>query len=261
MPINCKLILFALVLGCVACGTPEEIVYFQNIENQVIETDSLEREVQIQKGDLLLISVSSTNLEAVQPFNPGLNSNAFQNINTQNVRNNYVPQNEYLVLSDGSIIFPVLGKITAAGKSREELRQELVKAITPYVKDVMVNIRISNFKVTVLGEVARPGTFRVEDEQITLPQALGLAGDLTILGMRDNILIIREKDGNRTYNRVDLTDSNIIKSPYFILKQNDIVYVTPNEIQVRNSKFDRSFTSILISLASLTVTVLVLLFR
>src|SRR5690606_29050746 len=131
--------------------------------------------------------------------------------------------------------FPVLGTVQVAGLTRQELIKHLKEEVSEYVQDPILNIQIINFQVTVLGEVNRPGTFTVPDERLSLSKALGLAGDLTIYGKRDNILIIRETGETKEYKYVDLTDSALLNSPYYYLQQNDVVYVEPNSAQMQGA--------------------------
>ncbi|MND54044.1 SLBB domain protein [compost metagenome] len=132
--------------------------------------------------------------------------------------------------------------------------------MSQYIKDPGVNINFNNFRISVLGEVARPGSFITPTERITVLEALGMAGDLTIRGVRENIMVIREIDGQKNIHRLDLTQQNALNSPYYYLAQNDVVYVEPNKAQINNSKLGAN-TNIIISIASLLITVISVLTR
>lgn len=249
------LMILALASSCVS---RQKIVYFQDLETRGALMDSVRNNIKIMPNDLLSILVSSYDLNAVRPFNlvtesrPGIDNYGVSYNNTQQVG--------YLVAPDGNIDFPVLGSVEVAGLTRNELSELLVARISEYVKDPIVTIRITNFKVSVLGEVARPGTYNIQGERLTLPEALGLAGDLTIFGRRDNVLVIRDDGETKQYKYLDLRDSEVLSSDYYYLQQNDVVYVEPNNAQIQSSSFNRN-TSIYISIASLLLSVMVIIFR
>ena len=163
------------------------------------------------------------------------------------------PQVDYLVDQDGMIDFPVIGKIKIEGLSPDELRLLLRDELSEYLKDPIINIRLRNFTITVLGQVARPGTYPINGEQITILEGLGLAGDLTLRGKRENVLVIRDFNGTKVYNRLDLTSKNLVKSPVYYLTQNDVVYVEPNNTGIRETSVGPS-TSITITIISMLVT-------
>ncbi len=165
---------------------------------------------------------------------------------------------DYLVDRDGEIDFPVIGKLKIAGLSPEEVRALLRDKLSDYLKDPIINIRLMNYTVTVLGEVNNPGTYPVNGEQITVLEALGLAGDLTIKGMRKNVLIIRDFNGTKVYTRIDLTRKDVLDSPVYYLTQNDVVYVEPNNSAIASSSLDQR-TSITISIISTLITTAVIL--
>ncbi len=215
--------------------------------------------LQIKANDLLTISVSAPEQEAALPFNlpvigvpqggaelGGLSVNGRQQLQT------------YLVDSDGNIEFPVLGTVNVTGLNRQQLAAKLKTEITEYVQDPIVNVRIVNFQVSVLGEVTRPGTFDIRDEYLSLPKALGFAGDLTIYGRRDNVLVMREENGKKIHEYLDLTDPNVINSPFYYLQQNDVVYVEPNGAQMQSASYNRN-AGVYISIASVLISLAVLI--
>ena len=219
------------------------------------EVENSKQNIQIKSNDLLTIIVSAENAASVQPFN-------LQVVSTPNTGeitqvSGQQQLQTYLVDNEGNIEFPVLGTINVAGLSRKELSELLENRISKYVQNPIVNVRIANFQVTVLGEVNRPGTFTIPDENLTLNKALGFAGDLTIYGKRNNILIIREGEEGKAYEYVDLTDSEILSSPYYYLEQNDVVYVEPNYAQKQAAAYNRN-SSVYISIASIIISLAIL---
>lgn len=252
------LFLFAiLALLLTSCVSRKEMVYFQNMEELEAEIDLSQATLKIQPNDLLTITVSAANMEAVQPFN--LPITTAPRLGETSVSGNLQLQT-YLVDSEGNIEFPQLGTIHVAGKTRQELTQSLKEEISKYVQNPIINIQIINFQVTVLGEVNRPGTFTVPDERLSLTKALGLAGDLTIYGRRDNVLIIRTIGGTKEYHYLDLTDSNALNSPFYYLQQNDVVYVEPNAAQLQGAGYNRN-SSVYISIASVLISLIIVIVR
>lgn len=232
-----------------SCASRKEVVYFQdtgNFETLVNNNDFVSK---FKVDDLVSIHVSSLNPEASAPFNlfRGAGEGGFR-----------AEQVDYLVDQAGEIDFPVIGKLKIEGLSPDELRVLLRDRLSDYLKDPIINIRLRNFTVTILGEVTRPGTYPVNGEQITILEALGLASDLTIRGVRENVLVIRDFNGTKVYNRIDLTSKNMVKSPVFYLTQNDVVYVEPNKSGITASSLDNRAT-IAISIASILITSSVLI--
>jgi len=177
----------------------------------------------IQPDDILTITVSSLSAESNVLFNNVLLPNN-GNVGTLAEKIN----EGYLVDKEGAINFPVIGRIMLGGMTKEEAQTKMTDLIKTQVKNPIVNVRFKNFKVTVIGEVAKPATFTVLTEKINVLEALGLAGDMTSYGRRENVLIIREKDGVRTATRINLNNKSVLSSPYYYLQQNDIVYVEPD---------------------------------
>ena len=249
-PRSIFLFLIAIVfLG--SCASKEDVVYFQNaaqsgIETQVKESSSLTR---FKVDDLISIYVSTLDPEASVPFN------LFRGTQEGGIRPEQV---DYLVDKQGEIDFPVVGKVKVVGLTPEELRVRLTENLADYLKDPIINIRLKNFTVTVLGEVKRPGTYLVNGEQITIFEALGLAGDMTIKGIRKNVLVVREFDGTKVYYRIDLTSNTAAESPVYYLTQNDVVYVEPNKSAITSSAMDNRAT-ITVSILSVLITSTVLL--
>jgi len=228
----------------------KSILFFINLLLTIIVTSSC-----VSKKEIIYlqdIDDSSENMESVQPFNKVVNPVSNQELNVRSQES----LQSYLVNNEGNINYPLLGTIPVSGLTRLELEKKIQEKLLKYVKDASVDVRILNYKVTVLGEVNRPGTFNVDDNRITLLQALGLAGDLSVYGKRDNIMVIRDVNGIQKSARIDITSANFIYSPYYYLNQNDTVVVEPNGAQIQASGFNRNL-SIYVSIASLLLTTVV----
>lgn len=232
-----------------SCASRKDVLYFQDTAQfeTLIKKNSFVTKFKVD--DVISIFVSTLNQEASAPFN------LFRGSSENGIRPEQV---DYLVDKDGEIDFPVIGKVKVEGLSPNELRQLLRSRLSDYLKDPIINIRLRNFTVTILGEVNRPGTYPVNGEQITILEALGLAGDLTIRGVRQNVLVLRDFNGTKVLNHIDLTSKEMLKSPVYYLTQNDVVYVEPNKSGVSASNLDQRAT-IAVSIASVLVTSTVLL--
>ncbi|MDO6439507.1 polysaccharide biosynthesis/export family protein [Cyclobacterium sp. 1_MG-2023] len=239
------IIFFSGIFGC----AKRNLVYFSDIETGSSYSTNISQveEPIIQSGDLIKIVVSTQSPESNLLFNSGVISNDSQS----RMMNQQLPTNEgYLVDKNGQINFPVLGKIDIAGFTREEATLKMTELLEEYVKDPIINIQYLNFKITVIGEVTNPNTFTLATDRISILEALGLAGDMTQYGKRENVLLIRDQDGVRKAVRLNLNDKAILNSPYFMLQQNDVLYVEPDKIKsVQASTNQRSLTilSILVS--------------
>ncbi|WP_233701822.1 polysaccharide biosynthesis/export family protein [Kaistella solincola] len=200
----------------------------------------------VQKGDQLVIFVTAKNMEVVKPFNQAYYSS--QNSISTTPSSSNSTEKTYLVNSEGDIDFPILGAINTTDKTLEEVKNDLTQRITAYVKNPTVTVRLANFKVTVLGEVTRPGQYSLPEVNPTLLSAIGIAGDLTMYGKREDILIVRNVDGQPTKERLNLLDANFVNSPYFYLKQGDVIYVSSNETKAKIARQDPN-TSIYLAVA------------
>ncbi|MDR2414361.1 MAG: polysaccharide biosynthesis/export family protein [Odoribacteraceae bacterium] len=248
---------FSIILAflLLSCGNSKQIVYFQDIDQANIAVHDVPYEAIIQPNDNLYIMVSSPSKpEAVNMFNT-LNDNVSSyNLQTIAIKG-------YIVDNNGNINFPGLGQVHLGGLTKNAAIDSLQKKISLYVlAPVTVNVRFLNYKITVLGEVNRPGTYTVDNERITLLEALGLAGDLTIYGKRKNVLVYREVEGKLHFHRVDLTSSKLFESDYFFLQQNDLVYVQPNRARTGSSIYNQNL-SVGMSLLSILVSVISILAR
>jgi polysaccharide export outer membrane protein len=252
-------ILFLTLLSALffSCASKQKVVYFggmKDIKNDVASPNSYEPI--IQHDDMLLILVSAIEREAAIPYN--LTTFAVGD-NTANV-GGMLQHQTYLVDKNGNIEFPVLGTIKVAGLTRSETVAKIKLMLEKYIKGPVINLRIMNFKFSVLGEVTRPGVYTTQTERTTLLEAIALAGDLSIFGNRQNILVIRESNGVKTHNYIDITNSKFIDSPFYYLDQNDIVYVEPNRARINSSVVGPNL-SLIISAVSVLITVVALLIR
>lgn len=253
---NCSYSLLLLIFFSLlnSCASKEEIVYFQN-QPLTAETDMVfSPNITYKPNDLVSINVSALDPETVKPFNLPVITNTFSSLNYQGE----MRIQTYLVDSDGNIEFPVLGTIKIGGLTRQETVNMLREKISEYVKDPIINIRLTNFTVTVLGEVNNPGTFSIEDERISLSEALGMAGDLTIYGRRDNVFLVREENGIKRFGRFDLTKITVLGDQNYYLEQNDVIYVEPNKARVRSSAFNQNNAIIISAVATLVTLVAIL---
>jgi polysaccharide export outer membrane protein len=244
-----------LALFLFSCASRKDIVYYQDLDGSSSNIKSNSYEIKIQPDDLLMIIVSAEDPEIALPFN--LTTNFVVNTSRPDLVGQQSSQ-LYLVDSNGFIEFPVLGKLKVGGLSRSEVLKLLKEKISVYIKNPIINLRIMNFKVSVQGEVSLPGTYNISSERITLIEALTMAKDLTIYGKRNNILVIREIDGVKSYNRVDITKSDFINSPFYYLAQNDVVYVEPNKNKINGAAIGPN-TGVIISISSLLITLITLL--
>jgi polysaccharide export outer membrane protein len=237
-------LLFILVLIFSSCASKKDVVYLQDVGDYETIVNNNENTTKLKIDDLVSIFVSTLDAEASIPFNL-FRSAAGGGLPSEQV--------DYIVDKEGEIDFPVIGKLKINGLSPNELRSLLREKMAPYLKDPIINIRLKNFSVTILGAVNRPGTYLINGEQVTILEALGLAGDLSIKGLRTNILVISDFNGTKVYNRLDLTDKNFMKSPGYYLTQNDVVYVEPNKSGIYESSQDNRL-GITISVVSLLIT-------
>lgn len=210
---------FILLILLSSCASKRNLVYFSDLSDSSEIVTKVINNINpiIQHNDILDISVNTLSAESNVLF--------IANPARQGVSSSYLEKDGYKVNQDGMINFPVVGFIKLSGLSLEEAQKNLTKEINKYVKDPVVNVKFLNFRITVIGEVNRPETFLITDERINLLEALGRAGDMTPYGKRENVLVIREADGVRNMVRLNLNKKSILNSPYFYLKQNDVVYV------------------------------------
>lgn len=247
------LFVVALILG--SCAPNKNIIYLQGTENSSgINNETLKYENVLQPDDNLIITILSDEPELATDFNLmylSARGNAVANMNVNDMLYTY------LIDQNGEIDFPVLGKLKLGGLTRLEAQDKIKSLLTSYIKNPGVILRVTNFKVSVIGEVQRPGTQNIIGDRITLLEALSSAGDMTIYGKRKDIMVIREVDGVRTINEIDITNADFISSPYYYLNKNDVIYVKPNKTRVNSSVIGPNVT-VGISAISLLITIIAL---
>jgi polysaccharide export outer membrane protein len=239
-----------------ACVSKKDIIYFQNDEIDQAKVSNSYKTI-IKPDDVLQITITALDIEAARPFNLA----AVTYATSSNSPVGQAQQQTYLVDNKGEIEFPVLGKIKIGGLTRDETIDMLRNKLAPdYIKDPNINIRIANYKISVMGDVQRPGSYNIPNERITILDALALAGDINISAQRNNILIIREEGGKKLQYRVDLRSNEVLTSPVYYLQQNDVVYVEPNYARIQSAS-SNSNTSLFISITGLLITLATLLTR
>ena len=236
--------------------------YKEIVINEVNQQDTL-YDARIQPKDLLSITVNTSDPQAAAPFNLTMQTS----INVAQANSTYVTSQptlqQYLVNNEGEIDFPVIGKLKIGGLTKTAAEKLIREQLRPYLKETpIVTVRMSNYKISVIGEVNRPGTFTINNEKVNLFEALAMAGDMTVYGIRSNVKLIREdNNGQRNIISLNLNEQNILHSPYYYLQQNDILYVTPNKTKAKNASISNSTTiwfsvvGTLVSLASLIVMI------
>jgi len=256
---NYRIILFFLGLGFIfsmnSCGTRRKMVYFQ--EGGSADSAAYHFTPVFEIDDFLSILITAEDPESAKAFNLPQQTST---VNNGYATGNPVPYG-YLVDSKGEIDLPILGKMKVAGKSRTELVDTIHTLLNGYLKNPTVQIQIQNFKITVLGDVKNPGTFKIPNERITLIEAIGLSGDMRMSGVRKNVLVIRDSCGTKREFRVDMTKKDLFSSPAYYLKQNDVVYVEPNVAARSEGTLWKTTGAIFISLTSLVITTVTLITR
>ena len=253
-----KFILIFMVFALLSsCASKKEIIYLQDIDNYNLENvTELKQKTIIQINDILKIDIMTLNPESVIPYlkeAPSSNSSGGQQLGLIKLQG-------YIVDENGEIEMAIIGKVKVKGLSREDAEQEIKSKLSQYLKDPFVSVRIVNYKFTIQGEVNNPGTYEITEPNFTLFQALGMAGDLNIRGKRDNILIIRTQGDERIVKRIDLTQSDWMNTPFYFIKQNDVIIVEPNNPQVKTAGFIGN-VGILTSVASILLSAVVIITR
>ncbi|WP_274475282.1 polysaccharide biosynthesis/export family protein [Mangrovimonas aestuarii] len=250
--------LLPLVVGLmltVSCASKKEVLYFQDANSAPSTVTATNTKIQV--NDILNITVSALVLETALPYN-------IQNFGSDIGGNSQelLKLKGYLVTEELTITFPVLGTLDVSNKTTEELEVYIEDILETggHLKDPVVSVRILNTKVTILGEVRQPGTYGFTEKRITLPQALGYAGDMTINGFREDVLVIREIDGIRTIGHVDMTTTTWFDSPYYYVKPNDVIVVNPNGPKIKKAGFIGDVATVL-TLTSVMLSAIVLITR
>ena len=245
-------ILLLLLLS--SCGSYKNIPYFQDLNHTTPSKEQIDNysPLTIQTSDILGINVSSRNPESSAIFNSNINHINGGSIDASS--DNLL--SGYLVDQQGDIHLPLIGNFKAAGFTTSQVREKLQQQLLTYYKDPVVNVRIINFKVSVFGDVLKPGIFNLQNERTTVTQAISLAGDLNITAMRKNVLLIREENGVRNFIPIDLTSKNIFESKYYYLKNNDEIYVQPD--RTKYATVDRGYRTATLVLSGLSIIAIVL---
>jgi polysaccharide biosynthesis/export protein len=259
---NSRLAFYICLFLASSCVNHKKIPYFKDVPDSASTykvQEYMYSEPVIQPDDILAISIqtidpqTSSVLNQLSPAMPTVGTSSASTIGAQ-------VSTGFLVDKEGQVELPIIGKIKLEGLSTFQAREVIRKKIALYFKNPTVLVRFTNYKITILGEVAKPGTYTLPNEKVTVLDVIGLAGDLTIYGKRYNILVIREKGNNREFVRLDLNSSDIFKSPYFYLKQNDILYIEPNKAKVATTNVARTQTIALI-LSTLSFLIVFLRYR
>ena len=244
------LVALTMVLMLGSCGSTKSVAYFQNIDSISLAGSRILYEAKIMPKDELTITVITTDPKAAMPFNLSV-SNTIGTGGQLSTSGGTLQG--YLVDNHGNIEFPVVGTLHVGGMTKKEAEDLVKSKVKPYLAETenpIVTVRMASYHVSILGEVTKPGIISVPQEKMSILEAIATAGDLTIYGKRDNVLLIREKEtGEKEMHRLNLTDANLINSPYYYLQQNDVVYVEPNKTKAKNASVSSS-TTIWLSLAS-----------
>ncbi|HBZ33907.1 MAG TPA: sugar transporter [Bacteroidales bacterium] len=248
------ILLFAVLLS--GCSARKKLTYFRDLT--AADADSINmayhsnHESKIMPGDMLTIIVTGVDPEVVAPFNLPVVS--YANPSTTQLATTLNMQ-AYLVDTQGEIIFPVIGKIKLGGLTKSEAIQKITDLLKPYLSDPIITINFLNYKISVMGEVARPGQYTINNERVTILDALALAGDMTPYGKRNTVLVARENNGKMEFQRINLNSSDVFTSPYYFLQQNDVVYVEPNNVRAVSSQNLSLYLSMVTTLASLATVI------
>lgn len=230
------------------CGGARNLVYFSDLANETNAKKIDNQPVKIQQKDVLRINVTSQSQESNVLFA----TNTGSNVSTSE----FAKPVGHSVNQNGEINFPVLGNVKLEGLTVAEAQDMLALKLGRYVKTPIVDVQIVNFKITVIGEVNRPSSFTISGDGVNILEALGMAGDMTVYGKRNNVLVIREENGNRTMKRLNLNSQDVLNSPYFSLKQNDIVYVEPDKSKsVEYSSSTRTMPIVVASLSAVALLI------
>lgn len=254
--------IFIIAFVLTSCNSSKNIVYVQSAGKAINLQDTAIKnlpEAKLKIGDILVISINSINSEAAAPFNlagVSISENVGSYNSSKNSGSSSAVTQNYLIDNKGNITFPIIGEIHALGMTKTELSDYIKNKVYPfYIKEKpIVTIRYENYKVSILGEVSSPSVYYIQSERINILEAIALAGDLTIYGRRDNVLLIRENDfGKKETLRIDLRDKRLIDSPYYYLQQNDVLYIQPNNPKARSSALG-SVESLSISLIGTVIS-------
>lgn len=244
---------YILIVFLFSSCSKRNITYFSNLDlnvGDVYTANRIDNPIKIQKGDELEIRITTLDPESNLLFNYGVITDGSQ---SNYPANSTFVQSKYLVNDLGEIDFPIVGKIELAGLTKKEAKDKITASLGKLANNPRVDIAITNFKITVLGEVNQPNTFTIPDDDISVIEALGLAGDMTVYGKRENVLIIREDDGQKTLYRIDLNDKSLLGSPNFFLRQNDVLYVEADKKKLIQADINPTTIAVLTIVSSVAV--------
>lgn len=248
-----------------SCAAQQRVHYVQDLNAGTSEKIASTYQIKLKPLDRITVVVNSQRPELAAPFNTSTSFNSLTGIpiDGMNITSTTTGAMQIRTIDEhGMLEMPIIGSIYCTGKTRSELATEIANMIVEggHLSDPTVNIQFADMKVSVLGEVARPGRYDIETDRISLLDAISLAGDLTVYGQRNDVLVIREENGKRTYTELDLTSKDIFSSPCFYLQQNDVVYVRPNKYKAQTGEYNQnrsfylSLVSTLVSVSTLVVT-------
>jgi len=246
---------YIVVLFLLASCSKRNITYFSNLELQKGElytTTNAIDPIRIQKGDELEVKVTTLDPESNLLFNYGVIANGDEEVSS---RTTYT-QSRYKVSESGEIDFPIVGKIELLGLTREEAKEKITSSLEKLVNNPRVELTITNFKITVLGEVNQPNTFTITSDNISVIEALGLAGDMTVYGKRENVLVIRENGGEKMLYRIDMNDKELLGSSNFFLKQNDVLYIEADKKKLIQAELNPTTIAVMTILSSVAVALI-----
>lgn len=255
--IRARLFIGFFILFLSSCGVRyASVPYFQDLTDTSFTEEAITNDavLKIEKDDVLAITITSLNQEASAIFNMG-NTSSIQGTSTGNV-NPLNTANGFRVDKAGAIQLPLIGSIQVEGLTQVQARVLIQDKLSNYLKEPVVSLRLINFRVSVLGDVMRPGVYPIQNERISVTEALSMAGDLTITAMRNNVLLVREIDGKRQYVRFDLQKKELFNSPFYYLKNNDVLYVQPSN--ARYASVDSNYRNISILLSALSIITLLI---
>lgn len=245
-----------IVLSVSSCKSTKSVAYFQNAETVKSKIESGEYMLKLIPSDVIDVTISSLIPQA---------TDAYRLVPAPENGLDFNPKTQYVINESGEINVPTIGKVKVAGMTTTQLEDFLRGEVAKNVSDPIVKVQLTSFRVNVLGEVRNPGAKTAKTERYTILDAIADAGDLTLYGMRNNVMLIREEDGERRFHTIDLTDANLLNSPYFYLKQNDVIYVEPDKVRVINSEYNQnnsyklSIASAVISAASVIASLIIAL--
>jgi polysaccharide export outer membrane protein len=241
-----------LLLLLASCATKKDVLYFQDATNLNLRNLNYSN-AEIQIDDIINIKVTALNEESVKPYN--LDNGVAPNTSLIEV----LKFQGYLVSKEGTIVFPILGKINVINKTTSELENQIQKILIDgdHVKDPTVSVRLLNSKFTILGEVNKAGTYTITENNLTVLQAIGYAGDLTINGSRKDVLIIRSKDGIQQTKKIDLTKTDWFTSEFYFIKQNDVIVINPNNNKIKSSGFLGSASAVMSAISLVLTSILI----